>query len=293
MTQFFNFAPNYAPVQSRLRLFVTPVSWLVVLGFILLFQVATAQSGTSRNEVTEFNDLIAGDDTDQVIEVLAGDDAVYADDGSDEVFGGSGDYMLDGGRGNDVLHGGPGNDRLLGTKGDDMLYGNEGDDRLAGGNGNDYLEGGDGVDTLRGGKGNDHLVGGSGDDFLFGEDGIDRLEGGEGMDTYVFDGYDDLVESDNGLRTEIVDAPDGSSRIFFQGGLNAEDIMLVNQPGPDLEIRYAYLSKPDLVSSVFILNGAEGRQIKEFVFSDRTTISFNEFCSLHSDTCSISNAEDR
>ena len=256
-----------------------------------VWNAAAQSSGSSRNEITEFNDWIEGDDTDQFIEVLAGDDAVYAGGGSDEVFGGPGNDMLSGGPGNDILHGGEGNDRLLGTDGDDTLYGNEGDDLLAGGNGNDRLEGGDGVDTLRGGKGNDHLIGGNGDDFLWGDNGADRLEGGKGIDTYVFDGYDDL-ESGNGSRTEIFDFPDGSSRIFFEGGINAEDIVLINQPGPDLKIEYAYLEMPDLRSAVFILNGADGKQIKEFIFSDRSIMSFNEFCSLQPDTCSISDAED-
>lgn len=281
MTDFLNFAPNHASAQSGVRLFVMHISWLVALGFILGCQVATAQSGgSSRNEITEFNDWIEGDDSPQIIDVLAGDDSVLGYGGDDRISGGSGNDMLDGGAGNDTLMGGAGNDRLFGTLGDDDLFGNAGNDLLAGGPGNDRLNGGDGVDTLRGGDGDDHLIGGHGDDFLQGDRGADRLEGGSGMDTYLFNSDDDPKP-----RTEIIENPGDRNRIAFLGGLIADDIELItNSSTGDLFIQYGH-PETGLVSSIFVQNGARDDRIGVFMFSDGIEPSFAELCRQQANTC--------
>jgi len=119
------------------------------------------------------DDVLTGDDQNNVILGLNGDDSLD---------GGAGDDALAGGKGDDTLAGGDGNDVLAGGKGDDTLDGGAGDDTLAGGKGNDTLDGGDGDDTLAGGNGNDVLDGGAGDDTLNGGKGNDTLDGGAGYD---------------------------------------------------------------------------------------------------------------
>ena len=262
-----------------------PISWLVALGFILGCQVATAQSGGSRNEITEFNDWIEGDDGPQVLDVLAGDDSVLAYGGDDRVSGGPGNDMLDGGAGNDTLLGGAGNDRLFGTMGDDDLFGNEGDDLLAGGPGNDRLNGGEGVDTLRGGDGDDHLIGGHGDDFLQGDEGTDRIEGGPGNDTYLFEAYDDPRPGTT-PRSEIIENLGEKNRIAFLGALDVDEVTLITHHDTgDLEIEYGDHGAP-FIASVFILDGASGDRITEFMFSGYgKTMSFAELCARQSSTC--------
>jgi Ca2+-binding RTX toxin-like protein len=74
---------------------------------------------------------------------------------------------------NNVLNGLGGDDEVVGHAGDDTLYGDIGNDSLEGGDGDDVLSGGDGADELSGGRGNDTLGGGAGNDYLSGGAGAD------------------------------------------------------------------------------------------------------------------------
>lgn len=56
---------------------------------------------------------------------------------NDILIGDDGDNIIKGGRGKDVLKGGDGNDTLLGNRGSDTLEGGSGDDVLKGGRGAD------------------------------------------------------------------------------------------------------------------------------------------------------------
>ena len=81
---------------------------------------------------------------------------------NDTLAGDGEDNLLDGGDGDDVLYGGP-------AGGDDMMYGGNGDDRIFGGKGNDILTGGEGNDVLKGGPGEDtFVVDGDDMDVLYG-----------------------------------------------------------------------------------------------------------------------------
>ena len=66
--------------------------------------------------------------------------------------------LLQGNNGNNVLSALAGNDTLQGRDGDDILIGGAGEDSVAGGVGNDILIGGEGDDSLDGGVGNDTAV---------------------------------------------------------------------------------------------------------------------------------------
>ncbi len=241
----------------------------------------------SSNQITAFNDWYEGDATIQNLDMLDGDDAVIARGGNDIVFGGAGKDVLDGGADNDTLHGGIGNDRLFGASGNDTLNGDDGDDLLAGGDGVDTLNGGAGIDVLRGGKGDDNLQGGDGNDLLQGDRGADTLTGGLGHDTYIFR-YQDDPEPGVMPFTTIVDTNDsGGNTIRFLGGLDADDVTLVNSlVTGDLEIQYGH-HENTILSSIHIANSAQGEVISQFSFSDGTMMGFSELCALQPATCEM------
>jgi hypothetical protein len=81
--------------------------------------------------------------------------------GVEDVTGGGGNDVLIGDDQDNILRGGGGNDFLSGRGGDDILLGGDGADRLLGDDGNDILIGGTGSDMLFGGAGSDLCIGGS------------------------------------------------------------------------------------------------------------------------------------
>lgn len=257
-------------------------------GRILSFDDLTAQprsNNGSSNDITEFDDWYEGGAGPETVDVLAGNDAVFAAGGDDLVSGGDGGDLIDGGDGNDTLVGDAGNDRLFGAADSDELSGNDGDDLLSGGPGNDNLDGGTGVDSLRGGDGDDLLSGGAGDDFLQGDRGTDQLSGGPGFDHYLIRAGDDPAP---GVlpRTEIIDSSfTGGNALIFLGGLDADDITLINdQNNGDLEIQYGH-QQSGIISSIHIPGGADGQIITHFRFADGTEVSFEDLCQAQSTTC--------
>jgi Ca2+-binding RTX toxin-like protein len=132
---------------------------------------------------TESADVGLGDDNNNEIHLLGGNDIAGGGSGDDRIFGGEGDDELQGNNGDDILQGDEGNDRLFGQLGNDQLYGGAGDDDLFGNEGNDSLNGGTGADNLSGGTGNDtyNYARGDGDDLILDDAGNDRIVLGEGI----------------------------------------------------------------------------------------------------------------
>ena len=95
-------------------------------------------------------------------DTLTGIEHLVGSDYNDTLAGDGEDNILEGRNGDDVLFGGP-------AGGDDMMYGGNGDDRIFGGRGNDTLTGGEGNDVLKGGPGEDvFIVDGDDMDVLYG-----------------------------------------------------------------------------------------------------------------------------
>ena len=138
-------------------------------------------------------------DSNEIFEMDAGDDKVYAGAGNDIIYGRVGNDTLWGQAGNDTLYGGAGADYLEGNEGDDTLFGDEDNDTLYGGDGNDTLYGGQGNDILRGGNGLDTLDGGAGDDkyYYYLTDGADIINQTGG-------GTDVLWLMDNGITRDRI-----------------------------------------------------------------------------------------
>ncbi|MGD9340296.1 MAG: calcium-binding protein [Chromatiales bacterium] len=121
--------------------------------------------------------MMVGNENDNFLEGLGGNDNLIGAEGNDTIFGGAG------------------NDKLHGDEGDDVLDGGAGNDKLHGGTGNDTTYGGDGDDTLCPGEGDDVMFGGAGRDLLSGNAGADIAYGGLGDDTYkVSDAFDTIIE---------------------------------------------------------------------------------------------------
>ena len=140
---------------------------------------------------SEYNDTLAGDGEDNILEGRNGDDVLYGGPagGDDEMYGGNGDDRIFGGKGNDILTGGEGNDYLKGGPGEDTFI-VDGDDM-------DVLYGGPGQDTFQFFPSN--LGGGSIRDFNDGEDVIDLTEftGINSMDDL------DIVSHGDNVRIEV------------------------------------------------------------------------------------------
>ena len=120
-----------------------------------------------------------------------GNDTLQGGSAADRLEGNDGDDLLMAVSGNDTLYGGLGNDTLVSGTDDDALYGEEGDDSLVATSGNDMLSGGSGSDSL---------TGGSGDDVLYGGEGNDSLNGGAGNDIVHAGGGDDALAGSCGRR---------------------------------------------------------------------------------------------
>ncbi len=204
-------------------------------------------SNIENLEGSEFEDLLIGDDGENIISGLAGndlikakagddwldggedDDRLFGDAGDDTLDGQTGEDLLKGGTGNDILDGGDGNDRLFGQagvdtlegdNGNDQLFGGDGDDQLSGSDGNDQLLGQAGDDSLEGGNGDDQLEGGSQNDLLVGGDGDDQLLGQGGIDTLEGNDGNDLLEGGGG--NDLLSGNAGNDRLF---GQNGEDLL--------------------------------------------------------------------
>lgn len=141
---------------------------------------------------------------------LGGDAAGDILESVERVVGSFFDDMLTGDDADNLLNGLSGNDIIFGGNGADRLYGLDGTDRLDGGFGSDRLFGGDGEDHLTGGGGLDRLNGGDGDDiFSFGlNHGRDYIEDFvDGEDMIEYDGtamsFADLLISQFGTQVLI------------------------------------------------------------------------------------------
>ena len=167
-------------------------------------------SGIENLIATQGDDVVNGNDWDNIIEGRSGNDDLDGNGADDTLLGGKGDDVLDGGTGADALLGGAGNDALNGEDGNDTLIGGTGNDILNGGDGDDYLDGGAGNDTLSGGAGDDLLK----VEFNFGFD--ETYDGGEGSDTVVLAGLTtDLASGRNSFREYDVFLQDEEIEVHY------------------------------------------------------------------------------
>ena len=210
---------------------------------------------------SQFADQLGGDDVDNRLEGLAGNDILEGRGGNDTLLGGDGDDLLTGGAGADMLDGGAGSDtadysfgatgvsislaagtahggdaegdiltsieNLIGTDVDDVLEGNALANILSGGRGNDILTGGDGDDTLIGGRGADQLAGGDGvdiADYTLSVEGVtvDMANGAAGGGDALGDTFSGIEIVQGSFQDDTIRGDGGDNRI--RGGRGADII---------------------------------------------------------------------
>lgn len=184
--------------------------------------------------MNSYNNVLNGDDNNNVLYGGKFDDYLTGGAGSDTLYGGDGNDTLDGGANRDVMIGGKGNDTyyvgnatdvvienenegidtiisdinyqlpdnvenltIEGKRANTYAYGNNLNNVIIGSSVDNEIRGYGGSDYLFGGEGNDTLYGGAGDDTLVGGVGDDFLSGSTGNDTFLFnkgDGIDTVNE---------------------------------------------------------------------------------------------------
>lgn len=238
---------------------------------------------------TSGNDVIAGNDLDNVIDAGDGDDTLSGGGGDDTVSGGEGNdtFVVTTWRpiqdGRDTYDGGPGVDTLdcstwtntvrvdlrdgfgrqgvdnvinvenvIGGSAKDTMRGNEDANRLEGNGGADYLVGFGGDDELLGGAGDDRLYGREGNDVLDGGDDDDRLYGAQGDDELTGGAGEDQLFGSSG--DDIIN-----------GGAGAD--MLSGAHGADTFL-FTDFDATDIISDFAI-----GRTMKDVILIDTSTFT--------------------
>jgi Ca2+-binding RTX toxin-like protein len=184
---------------------------------------------------SRYDDWLAGDDNNNIIDGYGGNDVIFGNGGDDVVRDAGGNDRLHGGTDNfvpaapidphplgDVLEYAGRADKKLGITADleagyviehsfdsrDGIEGFEGirgtayNDTIYGSEDHDsILAGREGSDTIYGRGGNDAISGGDGGDHLFGDDGSDFISGGDGGDEIAGGLHDDDLRGGNGIDT--------------------------------------------------------------------------------------------
>ena len=198
--------------------------------------------------------------------------------GADNITGNDLDNQLEGLRGNDSLSGKGGNDTLLGGLGNDVLDGGAGIDSVDGGDGDDTLSGGNDqqADTLNGGSGNNTVTyasssigvmaylgndtnnagGASGDKYI----GIQNLIGSQYADWLEGNSSDNSLSG--GLGNDTLVAATGNND-SFNGGEGTDTLIWNATEDSVLNMTDEFFTKNDHYQSIEVLDLAtDGRSSK-------------------------------
>lgn len=158
------------------------------------------------------NDLIIGNELDNVITDLGGTNVIFA------------------GAGNDIVITSDGDDVIFGQGGDDIIIAGNGNNAVSGGDGIDYIQTGDGDDIISGGNGDDVIIAGDGDDILIGGNGYDYIEGGgatagdESVDGNIFFATsNDILIGGHGNDSFVIGDEDDTENVLIVGGVSGLD----------------------------------------------------------------------
>ncbi|MFD1702762.1 hypothetical protein ACFSCV_07070 [Methylopila henanensis] len=246
---------------------------------------------------TTQNDILGGDEGDNVLDGVSGHDRLVGAGGDDilkigrgisEVYGGDGDDLvilrdgsvlyLEG-----VIDGGEGMDTIsfveftsgavyelngnFGVRNVEAAIGSDYGDNILASTAGTRIEGRDGDDVLRGRQGNDTLLGGDGDDRIISGGGDDVLTGGDGADLFQFV----VRNSPSNLLVTDFDADEGDSIRLQTGGLPAgalsADAFHVGTAAQDASDRVIYNSVSG--SLLFDFDGVGGRDAVQIAILGR------------------------
>lgn len=184
---------------------------------------------------TNGDDVIVGNELDNLIDAKRGDDTVCSLGGDDSVNGGAGNDTILGGKGSDSIRGGPGDDLLMGQGGGDTFRDGPGNDIVIGGPGNDVLIDDTGSDVFKGGPGGADMIDArmapSGVEIDLGKGKVTRsralMATVSGVERARGSKFDDVIIG-NGARNLLKGAA-GKDRIDGRG----HNDVLVGGPGDD------------------------------------------------------------
>lgn len=181
----------------------------------------------STTIATGYDDVIIGNDEDNIIDALAGNDYIEGRNGNDTIIGGLGKDIMKGGLGNDVYY--------VDNLGDQVIENeNEGNDTI---NTSVSYELPDNVENLIligsgdiNGRGNglDNIItGNDGNNILDGNSGTNTLKGGKGDDTYIINSSNanDIIIENTGEGTDTVK----SSITYTLSSANIENLILTGE----------------------------------------------------------------
>ncbi len=172
------------------------------VGVVVNLATGTGAGGNAEGDTLQnieyiigswFDDVLTGDDGNNLFLGLSGADTIDGGDGLDQASYDSSRHgvRVDLSDGQPETGGDAEGDTLknieniIGSWFDDVLTGDDDVNTIAGEAGNDTLIGGAGNDVLTGGAGNDRLSGGAGNDRIDGDVGADLLNGGDGNDRLI------------------------------------------------------------------------------------------------------------
>lgn len=212
----------------------------------------------STTIATGYDDVIIGNDEDNIIDALAGNDYIEGRSGNDTIIGGLGKDIMKGGLGNDIYY--------VDNLGDLVIENeNEGNDTI---NSSVSYELPDNVENLTligtgdiNGRGNslDNIItGNDSNNILDGNSGTNTLKGGKGDDTYIINSSNanDIIIENTSEGTDTVK----SSITYTLSYDNVENLILtgendINGTGNSLDNYIKGNSKNN------ILNGGAGNDI--------------------------------
>ncbi len=215
---------------------------------------------------TPHNDLLIGNNTNEIIRTGDGTDTVQAGDGNNTVYLGNGNDTVTTGTGDDIIYAGTGNSAIVTGGGTNIVYEHSGADTIDGRGGAitvDYSASHTGVnvdlagrvgrlgdaqgdiylgihsiigssysDTLKADDSGDTLDGGAGDDRLIGGSGNDILRGGDGNDTLVGSVGADVMDGGAGINSVDYSGSNAGVSVDLSAGVTsggyAEGDTLIN-----------------------------------------------------------------
>ncbi len=220
--------------------------------------------GGNGNDTLNLGDVFRGDEGATVNLVTSSISGLIYDDDTimnfENVIGSRFNDILIGNDIDNILNGGTGDDSIIGGDGDDMLFGDSGNDTINGGDGNDTIEGGSGNNDLNGGSGNDRIIVSFSNDTVDGGSGIDTIvfENEAGDYRFNLNASNDLLIQDTilfGTTDEIENVEifefENSSYTRGETGTSASNTIIGNA---DNEIIFGLAGNDTL-------NGASGNDI--------------------------------
>lgn len=198
-------------------------------GVTVDLEAGTGSSGDAAGDTYNSIENVTGSDITNITGSNANDyrDWIWGDDNDNVIKGLAGNDILEGGAGADTLNGGDGWDYARYLRSDEGVTINLATGVNTGGHAEgdtlisiEAIVGSNYNDSITGGASNDYLKGELGDDILAGGAGLDTLFGGAGADTFLFDGMTaigniDKINDFNMSQGDKIDIVDVLSPAYF------------------------------------------------------------------------------